>query len=156
MKLAQEVLVTEEGWRRLQAEVVELQAKRDAKMSEYLALTRVVEKSEANFDHLCNEMAVLEQRIQEIREVLRTALPVSEEDREPGTVGVGSRVVVRWEEDGLEEEYTIVGPLEVDARAGRFSYESPMGRALLGRREGEVVVALTPGGPRRIALLAVA
>lgn len=156
MRLAQHVLVTEEGWRRLQVEMALLQVKLGAKMDEYLALAKGVERAEATFDHLCGEIAVLDRRIAEIREALHTALPVGEGDREPGTVGVGSRVVVRWEADDSEETYTIVGPPEVDVQASRFSYESPIGRALLGRREGDWVEAVTPDGPQRIELLALA
>ncbi len=67
--------------------------------------------------------------------------------------GLGSTVLVQNEEG--TERYTLVGPAEADPRFGRLSLESPVGRALLGRRSGEVVEVETPAGRRRLEILAV-
>ena len=70
-----------------------------------------------------------------------------------GRVQVGSRVTVR-DEFG-EEEYTIVGPAEVDVAKGRISMESPVGKALLGHKVGEEVKVQTPGGTRPVTIVKV-
>jgi transcription elongation GreA/GreB family factor len=78
--------------------------------------------------------------------VLARAQPIDDVARIPGVVGLGSRVTVRWEEDG-EETYTIVEPDEVDSSAGRISYESPVGQALIDCRVGDRVAVETLVGP---------
>jgi transcription elongation factor GreA len=92
------------------------------------------------------ELALTDRRIAEIQGVLARAQPIDHIDRTPGVVGLGSRVTVLWEEDG-EETYTIVEPAEVDSSAGRISYESPVGQALLERRVGDRVAVETLAGP---------
>jgi transcription elongation factor GreA len=77
-------------------------------------------------------------------------------ERELGkAVGVGARVRVRDRDARRTEEYEIVGSGEVDAAAGRISSESPVGGALLGHREGEIVDIGTPAGVRRLKILEV-
>lgn len=63
----------------------------------------------------------------------------------PDYVHLGSTILVR-DGDGQADTYVVVSPREADPRAGRVSSESPLGRALLGRRVGESVVILAPGG----------
>jgi transcription elongation factor GreA len=66
-------------------------------------------------------------------------------DAHPETVRLGATIVVR-DSDGESDTYVVVSPNEADPRAGRVSSHSPVGRALLGRRVGESVVILAPGG----------
>ncbi|MEA2670898.1 MAG: transcription elongation factor GreA [Chloroflexota bacterium] len=74
----------------------------------------------------------------------------------PGAeVHAGSRVRVR-DADGEEEEYTIVRKGEADPAQGRISTDSPVGRALLGRRGGDEVTVQTPGGVRALTIVEVA
>jgi len=63
----------------------------------------------------------------------------------PDYVQLGSTILVR-DSDGQPDTYVVVSPREADPRAGRVSSESPLGRALLGRRIGESVVIPAPGG----------
>jgi transcription elongation GreA/GreB family factor len=101
-----------------------------------------------------SELALTDRRIAEIQGVLARAQPIDHADRIPGVVGLGSRVTVRWEGDG-EETYTIVEPAEVDSSAGRISYESPVGHALVDRRAGDRVAVETLVGPTWLEVLAV-
>jgi transcription elongation GreA/GreB family factor len=101
-----------------------------------------------------SELALTDRRIAEIQAVLTRAQPIDHADRIPGVVGLGSRVTVRWEEDG-EETYIIVEPAEVDSSAGRISYESPVGQALVDRRAGDWVAVETLVGPAWLEVLAV-
>jgi transcription elongation factor GreA len=66
-------------------------------------------------------------------------------DAHPETVRLGATIVVR-DSDGESDTYVVVSPNEADPRAGRVSSHSPVGRALLGRRVGDSVVILAPGG----------
>jgi transcription elongation GreA/GreB family factor len=101
-----------------------------------------------------SELTLVDRRIAEIQGVLVRAQPINQADRIPGVVGLGSRVTVRWEEDG-EETYTIVEPAEVDSSAGRISYESPVGHALMDHRAGDRVAVKTLAGPAWLEVLAV-
>lgn len=103
---------------------------------------------------LQGELAVVDRRIVEIRAVLARAQPIDDLDRVPGVVGLGSQVTVRWAEDG-EERYTIVDPAEVAASAGRISYVSPVGQALMERRAGDRVAVETAAGAAWLDVLAV-
>jgi transcription elongation factor GreA len=100
------------------------------------------------------EFALANRRFDEIAAVLARAMPVTETEREPGVVGIGSRVMVRWQEDG-DETYTIVDPAEVAPSAGRISMESPVGQALANRRAGDRVAVETLAGTAWLEVVAV-
>lgn len=90
------------------------------------------------------EQGFLEGKIQELQAILSQAVVV-EDSGEEGVITIGKRVIV--EENGRPQEtYTLVGAKEADPRNGRISNESPIGRALMGKRVGETAVAKTPGG----------
>ena len=74
---------------------------------------------------------------------------------EDGVVIMGSRVVVRDADDSTDS-YTLVAPGEADPRAGRISFESPLGRALLGGRAGETAAVAAPAGVRAVTIVEVA
>jgi transcription elongation factor GreA len=148
MNDVQAVMLTPEGWRQLHDELAALHHRR-------ATIGNHPFDDDADTDvepHV--EIAELDQRIEELQRVLHRAVPVDRDELLPDTVGVGSRVTVRWGE-GEEETYTVVGPPEVSPRAGRISYESPVGRALIGRRTGEQVTVATAGGPSRIEVVTV-
>jgi transcription elongation factor GreA len=92
------------------------------------------------------DQAFLEGRILELENVLRNATIVAADaGQETGVAGVGRTVTVQ--EPGEEPEtFTLVGAKEADPRAKRISNESPIGRALIGKRAGDVAKAQTPGG----------
>lgn len=90
------------------------------------------------------EQGFLEGKIQELQAILSRAVLV-EDSGEEGVISIGKRVVV--EENGRSPEtYTLVGAKEADPRNGKISNESPIGRALMGKRVGETAIAKTPGG----------
>lgn len=100
------------------------------------------------------ELAQLNHRIDELERILKRAVPANERQRDPSTVGVGSRVRVRWE-DGELESYQLVGPPEAAPRDGRISYECPVGRALIGRRVGDAVHVEGAGSASRLEIVAI-
>lgn len=149
MNEVREVLLTPEGWRQLHDELALLQRRRANAGNQSFDDG----ESEVDGDSL-QEIASLDQRIDELKRVLLRAVPVDRTTLTPGTVGVGSCVTVRWGE-GEEETYTLVGPPEASPRSGRISYESPVGRALIGRRTGEQITVTTAGGPSHLRVVTV-
>jgi transcription elongation factor GreA len=99
-------------------------------------------------------LALLEGRIGELRALLAAAEPI-EAQLADGIARLGARVKVRHE-DGEEALYMLVSPAEADPRRGRISEESPIGRALVGRKKDEEVTAETPSGPEKLVVLDVA
>jgi transcription elongation factor GreA len=95
-------------------------------------------------------LALLEGRVGELRALLAAAEPI--EATRDGVVRLGAKVKVRHA-DGEEASYLLVSPAEADPRRGRISEESPIGRALVGRRKNEEVTAETPSGPERLLVL---
>ena len=141
------VMLTGDGVQQLTHDLLAFQERR-------VTLTEAVATSPDDVGELQGEMALVDRRIAEIEGVLARAQPIDHVDREPGVVGLGSRVTVRWEEDG-EETYTIVEPAEVASSAGRISYESPVGKALMGHRAGARVEVETIAGTEWLQVLAV-
>lgn len=93
---------------------------------------------------LTQEMTALTRRIGAIKAALAHAVIYDPAESPVETVGVGTRVIVS--EEGTRDEFTIVGPAETAPAQGRISPDSPVGRALLGRRPGDVVEVRTPDG----------
>jgi transcription elongation factor GreA len=151
MRVVDDLLLTEDGWRGLKAELEDLRNERQTKVDACLQIRR---DGETASTHELGEVAHLGERIAQIETALARALVIRAADREPNRVGVGSVVDVRWA-DGDTDELTIVSPVEATGRAGRISYESPVGRALLGRCTGDLVDVSTPGGQSEMEILAV-
>ena len=110
----------------------------------------------ANTDYLAarEEQALLESRIARLEQRLAAA-QVAEPDAGNGVVDLGERVRLRDLDTGARLEYELVGSLEGDPAAGRISAESPLGRALIGRRKGEVALVEAPQGQLRFKILAI-
>jgi transcription elongation factor GreA len=101
----------------------------------------------SEYDDAKNEQAFLEGRIIQINDMLALAKVIEENGQSKSTkVSVGSRVVLLDVESGDEEEYQIVGSFEADPTNHRISNESPVGRAIMGKKAGEVVQVRVPEG----------
>ena len=96
-----------------------------------------------------------EGRIGELRALLAAAEPIEDAPARDGVIRLGAQVKVRHA-DGEEAAYLLVSPAEADPRRGRISEESPIGRALVGRKKNEEVTAETPSGPEHLVVLDVA
>jgi transcription elongation factor GreA len=105
----------------------------------------------AAYDHAKDEQALLEGRIAQLEHFLRNAVLI--EARATGTIQLGS--VVTIEQDGEEDTYTIVGPLEAAPTKGRISNESPIGRALINHSPDDVVEVNAPAGMRKVKIIAI-
>ncbi len=140
--------LTPEGAAKLREELEHLTTVKRTELSKRLREAIQMGDLSENADYIMakEDQAFLEGRIQELQEVLRNAQIIKNEDSAlQDSIRVGATVTVQ--EPGEEAEvYTIVGAKEADPRGRKISNESPIGRALLGRKVGEVVKADTPGG----------
>lgn len=141
------VYVTKEGLEKMQEELDHLIKVKRPELSERLrsAISQGDLSENADYDYAKQEQAFLEGRIQELEDALRRAQII--DDGGPGDkVRVGSTVTIIADGHDEEETYRIVGAHEADPANGYISNESPIGRALLGSKPGQVVTVETPGG----------
>jgi transcription elongation factor GreA len=151
------VRLTPEGRRELEEELSRLEAELPT-VSSRLGDARAGGNDPAeNLDlrDAMDALALLEGRIGELRALLAAAEPIEDMPARDGVVRLGARVKIRHE-DGEEASYMLVSPAEADPRRGRISEESPIGRALVGKKKNEEVTAETPSGPERLVVLDVA
>ncbi|MGB3307599.1 MAG: transcription elongation factor GreA [Thermomicrobiales bacterium] len=151
------VEVTREGYERLTAELKELIEEKRPQIIEAVAEARSHGdlRENAAYDAARQDQAMIEKRIQELEGMLRN-VSILEADHSAdgsGVIRVGSVVTVDF--DGEDEEYTIVGAIEAKPSEGKISNESPIGRALMGRKAGDRAVVETPGGRTSLTIKAV-
>lgn len=143
-----EVFLTREGFDKLEAELEEAKIVKRKEVAERIRAALdfgdISENSE--YDQAKNEQAQLEERIAKIESILRNAKLIEDEEISTDVVGIGSKVIVLDVEYNEEMEYTIVGSAEANPQNGRISNESPVGKALLGSKEGQVVDVNVPDG----------
>jgi transcription elongation factor GreA len=150
--MAEPVYLTEEGIAKLKAELAELKGPRRNELARRLrSAVQMGDLSEnADYHKAKEDQGFLEGRIQEIDYLLRNSVVI--EKGPGGSVGLGNHVTIQ-EGDLPEETYHVVGPKEADPRSGRISYESPIGRALVDHRVGDVVEVETPAGRLKFKIL---
>jgi transcription elongation factor GreA len=138
--------LTEEGAAKLRAELEDLKGpKRQALAERLRSAIQMGDLSEnADYHKAKEDQAFLEGRILEVDYVLRNATIINKNPAND-VVNVGSHVTIQ-EGDAEPELYHIVGAKEADPRNGKISNESPIGRALVNRKLGEIVAVETPGG----------
>lgn len=146
--------LTTEGAARLRAELARLTgAARDELAKRLRSAIQMGDLSEnADYHAAKEQQGFLEGRIQELEYLLKNAILVENSDGHREVVEIGARVTVQ-EEDLDPEIFYLVGAKEADPRNGKISYESPFGRALMGGRVGEEVVARTPAGETRLRIV---
>ena len=152
-----ETLITPAGLEQLIEELERLRTVGRQAMAERIrhAISTDADAS-ANADYLAarEEQALLEARIVRVEKRIEAA-SIAEPNAANGVVDLGERVLLQDLESGKRHEYEVVGSVEADPRAGRISAASPLGRALLGRRPGDVAVVEAPRGSTRVKILAV-
>jgi transcription elongation factor GreA len=146
------IYLTQEGEKKLRAELAELTGPRREELAQRLrSAIQMGDLSEnADYHKAKEDQGFLEGRIQEIEATLRMAVIV--EKTRSDVVTVGAHVTVQ-EENFDPETYDLVGAKEADPRNGKISNESPIGRALMDHKVGDVVEAETPGGKIKFKIL---
>jgi transcription elongation factor GreA len=150
----QPVYLTSEGAARLEAELKQLKGPARAEIAERLrSAIQMGDLSEnADYHKAKEDQGFLEGRIQELEYLLKNATIVEEPTGPMDTVDIGARVTVQ-EEDFEPETFHLVGAKEADPRSGKISNESPFGKALMGKKKGDIAVAKTPNGEIRLKIL---
>jgi len=150
------VFLTPEGRAKLEAELKQLREVRRPEVAEQIRASKEFTDTDDNaeFEEAKNEQAFVEGRILTLEKMLANAVMIEANHQVHDAVGLGLTVTVR-DEDGEDEKYTIVGSAEVDAIHGKISNESPVGRALLGKRVGDIVEVSTPNGALRLTVSAI-
>lgn len=143
-----EYLITAEGLQKIENELEELKTVKRKEVSQRIkeALSFGDISENAEYDEAKNEQAQLEERIAKLERILRNAKLIDENEVSSDIVSAGSKVIVKDIEYNEEIEYTIVGSAEADPYEAKISNESPVGKALLGKRRGEVVEVQVPDG----------
>lgn len=146
--MAEEILLTQEGYDKIVAEHEELVSVRRKEVSERLkeAISYGDLSENAEYDSAKDEQAELEERIVKLENMIRTAKIIDEKDMSNDFVGVGLKVEIKDVDSGEKMEFTIVGSTEADPFAGKISNESLVGQHLLGKKKGEVVEIVVPDG----------
>jgi transcription elongation factor GreA len=150
----QPVYLTEEGLQKVKEELEYLTKTRRREVAQMIAEAKAEgDLSEnAGYDEAKTIQGFVEGRIRELENVLKNAQLI-EEGATGNSVTLGRTVVVREIGTDYEESYTIVGSLEASPEEGRISNESPLGKALLGKKKGQKVTVESPGGEIRFEIL---
>jgi transcription elongation factor GreA len=153
--VARESLITPEGLEKLKAELEELQTVRRREVAERIKEARefgdIAENSE--YDDAKHEQAMLEQRIAQMEAPVRRAIVIDKDQVDTGVVSVGVKVHVKDQKTGDSRKFQLVGSAEANPSEEKLSHESPIGKALMGRKRGEIVTVEVPrGGNRKLKI----
>jgi transcription elongation factor GreA len=143
-----EVILTAEGYKKLKEEIEHLSNAKRREIAERIRVARqfgdIAENSE--YDDAKNDQALLEHRIAILEERMANARVISKKEVSKDVVSVGSHVKLRDLSAKETVEYHIVGSAESNPDAQKLSNESPVGKAIIGKKKGETVEVTTPRG----------
>ncbi len=149
--MTRQAVITPEGLEKLKEEIENLSTEKRREVA-----LRIKEAREfgdisenAEYDDAKNEQALLEARIAQLEERLRRATVIDKKEVGTDEVTVGSIVHVKDQKSGDSQKFQIVGSTEADPLEQKLSNESPIGKALIGRKRNDVVTVEVPRGPRK-------
>jgi transcription elongation factor GreA len=147
------ILITREGLTKLQSELDHLLSIRRQEIADKIKRAREMGGTENNaeYEDAKNEQAFVEGRILMLENTVRNAT-VIESPALPGVVEMGDKVLIQ-NQDGKIEQFTIVGSAEASPVEGKISNESPVGKALLGKKIGDEVEVKTPAGLLKLLIM---
>ena len=150
-----EVILTPEGYEKLKSEIDFLRNDKRREIAERIRVARefgdIAENAE--YDDAKNEQALLEHRIATLEERLLNARVIEADEVSTDAVSIGSKVKLKDIEANETIEYHIVGSAEADPTANKLSNESPVGKAIIGRKKGETVEVAAPRGSLKFKIL---
>ena len=148
-----EVFLTAKGFTDIESELDELKRVKRPEIIKAIKEARALGDLSENADYHAarEEQAIIEGRIQELEYMVEHASIISEESSD--TVKIGSSVVIRYDDEDDLEEYKIVGSTESDPFENKISNESPIAKALLGKKKGSKVTVESPNGEYEIELV---
>ena len=140
--------ITRDGLKRIEQELHQLETVRRAEVSEKIRQAKELSstQNDAEYEDAKNEQAMVEGRINQLQSLIHHAEIIDEDGAHKSKMVIlGSTVKVKTDA-GKAQEYTIVGPAEADPHDGKISNESPVGRALIGKRVNDEVQVNVPRG----------
>ncbi|HKU58094.1 MAG TPA: transcription elongation factor GreA [Gaiellaceae bacterium] len=150
-----EVILTAEGYEKLKKEIDHLRGDKRREVAERIRVARefgdIAENAE--YDDAKNEQAMLEHRIAQLEERLLSARVITKREISKDTVSVGSHVRLRDMQVNKTIEYHIVGSAEANPAENKLSNESPVGKAIMGRKKGEIVEVAAPRGALKFKIM---
>ena len=154
-----EVILTPEGFKKLQAEIEELSTNGRREVAERIRIARefgdIAENAE--YDSAKNDQAYLEARIATLEERLANSRVVTKKEitaaQRSGEVSVGTKVKLKDMSSNKQVEYHIVGSAEANPAEMKLSNESPVGKAIMGHKKGEVVEVAAPRGTLKYKIM---
>jgi transcription elongation factor GreA len=150
-----EVILTAEGYEKLKQEIEFLQTEKRREVAERIRVARefgdIAENAE--YDDAKNEQAMLEHKIAQLEERLLSARVITKKEISKDTVSVGSKVRIRDVAAKQTFEYHIVGSAEANPAENKLSNESPVGKAIMGHKKGDVVEVAAPRGTTKFKIL---
>jgi transcription elongation factor GreA len=150
-----EVILTAEGYEKLKQEIEFLQNDKRREVAERIRVARefgdIAENAE--YDDAKNEQAMLEHKIAQLEERLLSARVITKKEISKDTVSVGSKVRIRDVAARQTFEYHIVGSAEANPAENKLSNESPVGKAIMGHKKGDVVEVAAPRGSMKFKIL---
>lgn len=155
MKKEEKFVLTAQGYLDLEEELNNLKTVKRPEVIKALKEARAMgDLSEnADYDAARNDQAQLEARIKELEYKLEHS-EIADSAKGSDTINIGSTIVVKYD-DGEEDEYVIVGSVEADPFNNRISVESPIGKAVLGHKEHEMVDVESPNGSYQVEIVKV-
>lgn len=155
MKKEEKFVLTAQGYLDLEEELNNLKMVKRPEVIKALKEARAMgDLSEnADYDAARNDQAQLEARIKELEYKLEHS-EIADSAKGSDTINIGSTIVVKYD-DGEEDEYMIVGSVEADPFNNRISVESPIGKAVLGHKQNEMVDVESPNGSYKVEIVKV-
>jgi transcription elongation factor GreA len=150
-----EVLLTPEGYEKLKEEIEYLSNEKRREVAERIKTARefgdITENSE--YDDAKNEQAMLEHRILQLEERMKAARVIEKSDISTDAVTIGTKVRLRDLQANKTFEYFIVGSAEANPAEQKLSNESPVGKAIIGKKKGETVEVAAPRGAMKFKIM---
>ncbi|AKG35890.1 transcription elongation factor GreA [Paenibacillus durus] len=150
-----EIILTPEGFAQLEEELKELKTVKRKELAERLkvAISYGDLKENSEYHSAKDDQAFMETRIKQVENMLKYARVVDADSLDVTSVAIGSIVVLNDVEFSEKVEYRIVSPAEADVAQNKISYESPLGKELIGKKAGSVIKVDAPAGVIEYELL---
>lgn len=156
--MAKVIKITDDGLKKLEDELEYLKTEGRADIAEKIKVARgygdLSENSE--YDEAKNEQAEIETKIAQLEETIKNATVLDDTQLKTDKVSVGNKVRIYNVLDDAEQEFSIVGSTEADPFANKISDDSPLGKALIGSREGDTITVEAPVGILKYTIIEIA
>lgn len=152
--MAKQIIVSHDGFLKLQAELEHLKTVKRKEVAQAIQKARAYGDLSENseYDEAKNEQAEIETRIATLEETLENAVVMDDADLGTDKVSVGNTVEIHCIDDDRDSTYKIVSAAEADPLEGRISDDCPLGKALIGQRQGDSISVEAPNGVRKYTI----